>query len=75
MTRYRAREGPGSTLDAFLAEEGFLDEATEHAVKSVLAWQIEQAMQAQSLTKVPWPGGWIRAGRSSTGSSTRRIPR
>jgi hypothetical protein len=42
---------PGSTLDEFLAEEGFLDEATEHAVKSVLAWQIEQAMKAQSLTK------------------------
>jgi antitoxin HicB len=42
---------PGSTLDEFLAEQGILEEATEHAIKSVLAWQIEQAMKAQSLTK------------------------
>lgn len=41
----------GSTLDDFLAEEGILDEASEHALKRVLAWQIEQAMQAQNLTK------------------------
>jgi antitoxin HicB len=42
---------PGSTLDAFLAEEGILEEATEHAVKSVLAWQIGEAMQARNLSK------------------------
>jgi hypothetical protein len=42
---------PGSALDEFLAEEGILDEATEHAIKGVLAWQIEQAMRAQQLTK------------------------
>lgn len=41
----------GSTLDEFLAEEGVLEEATEHAVKRVLAWQIGQAMKAQKLTK------------------------
>jgi hypothetical protein len=41
----------GSTLDEFLAEEGMLEEATEHAVKAVLAWQIEEAMKAESLTK------------------------
>jgi hypothetical protein len=34
----------GSTLDEFLAEEGILEGATEHAIKSVLVWQIEQAM-------------------------------
>lgn len=38
---------PGSTLDDFLADEGILEEATEHAVKSVLAWQIGEAMQAR----------------------------
>jgi len=43
--------GPGSTLDDFLAEEGILEEATEHAVKSVLAWQIGEAMQARNLSK------------------------
>jgi hypothetical protein len=42
----------GSTLDAFLAEEGLLDEATEHAIKGVLAWQIDQEMKAQNLSKV-----------------------
>jgi DNA-binding phage protein len=42
---------PGSTLDDFLAEEGFLEEATEHAVKSVLAWQIGEAMKDRNLSK------------------------
>jgi antitoxin HicB len=41
----------GSTLDEFLAEEGILEEATEHAIKGVLVWQIEQEMKAQKLTK------------------------
>lgn len=41
----------GSNLDDFLAEEGLLEEATEHAIKRVLAWQIEQEMQARKLTK------------------------
>lgn len=41
----------GSTLDKFLAEEGLLEEATEHAIKRVLAWQIGQEMKARRLTK------------------------
>lgn len=41
----------GSTLDEFLAEEGILEEATEFATKGVLAWQLEQEMTAQKLTK------------------------
>jgi antitoxin HicB len=41
----------GSSLDDFLAEEGLLEEATEHAIKRVLAWQIEQEMKARKLTK------------------------
>jgi DNA-binding Xre family transcriptional regulator len=41
----------GSTLDAFLTEEGILEEATEHAIKGVLAWQIDQEMRARSLSK------------------------
>ncbi len=44
-------DGVGSTLDSFLTEEGILEEATEHAVKSVLAWQIDQEMKARNLTK------------------------
>lgn len=41
----------GSNLDDFLAEEALLEEATAVAVKSVIAWQIEQEMTAQKLTK------------------------
>ncbi|HWS40239.1 MAG TPA: XRE family transcriptional regulator [Arenimonas sp.] len=41
----------GSSFDAFLAEDGQLDEATAVAVKRVIAWQIEQAMQAAGLNK------------------------
>lgn len=41
----------GSGFDDFLAEEAILDEATAVAVKRVIAWQIEQEMVAQKLTK------------------------
>lgn len=41
----------GSTLEDFLREENRLEEARATALKRVLAWQIEQAMQAQQLTK------------------------
>ncbi len=41
----------GSSFDDFLAEEAMLEEATAVAVKRVIAWQIEQEMQAQKLTK------------------------
>lgn len=40
-----------SSLDSFLDEEGILEESTAAAVKRVLAWQIEQAMQECGLTK------------------------
>ena len=41
----------GSSFDDFLAEEAMLEEATATAVKRVIAWQIEQEMKAQKLTK------------------------
>jgi antitoxin HicB len=41
----------GSGFDAFLQEESLLEEATAHAVKRVLAWQIEQAMAEQGISK------------------------
>jgi predicted XRE-type DNA-binding protein len=41
----------GSSLEDFLKEEGLYEDATNFAVKRVLAWQIEQAMQAQRITK------------------------
>jgi antitoxin HicB len=41
----------GSSFDDFLKEEGIHDEAHAHAIKRVLAWQIQEAMTAQGLTK------------------------
>lgn len=41
----------GSNFDDFLTEEAILEEATAVAVKRVIAWQIEQEMAAQKLTK------------------------
>ena len=41
----------GSDFDDFLAEEGLLAEVETVAVKRVLAYQIEQLMIAQNLSK------------------------
>ena len=41
----------GSTLDAFLQEEGVLDEFQAAAIKEVIAWQIEKAMADKKLSK------------------------
>ena len=41
----------GSNFDDLLGEEAMLEEATAVAVKRVIAWQIEQEMKAQKLTK------------------------
>lgn len=41
----------GSTFDSFLEEEGIREETEAVAIKRVLAWQLEQAMQEQQKTK------------------------
>jgi predicted XRE-type DNA-binding protein len=41
----------GSDFDEFLAEEGILEESTALAVKRVIAWQIQQEMKAQKISK------------------------
>ena len=45
------KQNIGSDFDDFLAEEDMLEEVTAVAVKRVIAWQIEQEMSAQKLTK------------------------
>src|SRR5687767_12606389 len=40
-----------ATLDNFLDEEGTREEFQAVAIKEVLAWQIEEAMKAQNLTR------------------------
>lgn len=41
----------GSSFEDFLKEEGLYEEATTHAIKRVIAWQIEKKMKAQGITK------------------------
>jgi len=41
----------GSNFDDFLAEEGLLAEADTVAVKRVIAYQVDQMMKEQNLTK------------------------
>jgi predicted XRE-type DNA-binding protein len=41
----------GSSFDAFLKEEGRYEETQALAIKRVLAWQIEEAMNKGAVTK------------------------
>lgn len=41
----------GSSFDDFLKEEGTFEETSAVAVKRVLAWQLEQAMTKQHMSK------------------------
>ncbi len=41
----------GSSFDSFLEEVGIREEVEAVAIKRVLAWQLEQAMQEQQKTK------------------------
>jgi len=41
----------GSTFDSFLEQEGMREEVEAVAIKRVLAWQLERAMQEQQKTK------------------------
>ena len=41
----------GSSLDEFLKEEGIYEDASNYAVKRMLAWQVEKAMHDQGITK------------------------
>jgi len=45
------KENIGSDFDAFLKEEGIYDEVNAAAVKEVIAFQLEQMMKEQSMTK------------------------
>jgi predicted XRE-type DNA-binding protein len=52
MTTKKPRSTKGfSTLDDFLGEEGVRDAFQAVAVKEVLAFQIEEAMKAQNLSR------------------------
>ena len=44
----------GSSFESYLQEQGTLEETTAIAVKRVLAWQLEQAMEENQLSKTRW---------------------
>jgi predicted XRE-type DNA-binding protein len=50
MTKRRSKH-LGSTVESWLKEEGIYEEATTHAIKNVLVWQIDQAMKAEGISK------------------------
>ena len=41
----------GSSLDDLLAEEDLLNEVNEIAIKRVIAWQLQQEIEAKQMTK------------------------
>jgi hypothetical protein len=44
--------GPtGETFESFLEERGTRDEVYEHALKAVLAWQLDREMKRQKALK------------------------
>ena len=47
----RTNKNLGGSFNDFLEEEGILEECTETAIKRVLAWQIEQEMKKNNLSK------------------------
>jgi antitoxin HicB len=42
----------GSSLEDFLKEEGILEETRAAALKETLAWQVQQAMEKNKISKV-----------------------
>jgi predicted thioesterase len=42
----------GSSLDDFLKEEGVLEETRTIVLKETLAWQVQQAMEKDKISKV-----------------------
>jgi ribosome-binding protein aMBF1 (putative translation factor) len=51
MPRKKSNRHVGSSFEHFLIEEGRLQESTARAVKRVLAWEIERAMQEARLSQ------------------------
>ena len=48
---HKRADHSGSSFDSFLDQEGIREEVEAVAIKRVLAWQLEQAMQEQQKTK------------------------
>lgn len=46
-----SKKNMGSSIDAFLKEEGVFEQAQNEAVKEVVAWQLVQAMKEKTISK------------------------
>jgi antitoxin HicB len=53
MTRKRKnrKKHMGSSIDDFLKQEGIFEEAQAQAIKEVVAWQLDEAMRKQRISK------------------------
>ena len=51
MTKTEEHDPAGSTFESWLEEEGLLEEATEHAVKAVISWQLQKTMAERGRSK------------------------
>lgn len=51
MTKRKTRSGVGSDFEDFLRDEGRLEEATAVAIKRVLAWDIQRAMDSAGVSQ------------------------
>jgi len=49
--RKNRKKHMGSSIDDFLKEEGIFEEAQAQAVKEVVAWQLDEAMRKQKISK------------------------
>ena len=63
----------GSAFDDFLKDEGTYEATQQVAIKRVLAWQIEEAMKKQHLTKAEMARRMKPVAANSTGFSTLNI--
>jgi len=56
LASIRSRKHIGPALDEFLKEECVLEEVRAVALKETLAWQVQQAIEKEQITKVEWRG-------------------
>lgn len=49
--RKNRKKHAGSSIDDFLKEEGIFDEAQVPEVKEAVAWQLDEAMRKQKISK------------------------
>ena len=46
-----SKEHMGSSIDAFLQEEGIFEEVQAQTIKEVVAWQLAEAMKKKKISK------------------------